>query len=104
MRTHKAKSSCPARLLGKPVAGLLGTMEWHSARVPEDVCVVGVDDLKYARLLSVPLTTLHQPCRELGASAVSALIRRIENPRMAARDILLDFELVVRESSGVVPG
>jgi DNA-binding LacI/PurR family transcriptional regulator len=68
-------------------------------RVPDDVCIVGVDDLKYANLLSVPLTTIHQPCAALGAAAVDAMIRRIESPTMPARDIMVDFHLVTRRSS-----
>lgn len=69
-------------------------------RVPEDVRVVGVDDLKFAGLLSVPLTTIHQPCAAIGAAAVDAMIRRIEDPTIPARDVLVDFQLVVRRSSG----
>ncbi len=67
--------------------------------VPEDVRIVGVDDLKYASLLSVPLTTIHQPCTAIGAAAVDAMIRRIETPTSPARDIFLDFQLMVRRSS-----
>ena len=72
----------------------------QGVRVPEDIRLVGVDDLKYAEALSVPLTTIRQPCDSMGKAAVEAMIQRIANPRMPARDILLDFELVVRESCG----
>jgi GntR family transcriptional regulator, arabinose operon transcriptional repressor len=71
-------------------------------RVPEDVRIVGVDDLKYASLLSVPLTTIHQPCGALGAAAVDAMVRRIKMPTMPARDIMVAFHLVTRRSSGAV--
>lgn len=84
-------------------AHLMRNLMKCGVRIPEDVRVVGVDDLKYAKLLTVPLTTLRQPCRELGSNAVDAMIRRIENPQMPARDILLDFKLVVRESSAASP-
>ena len=70
-------------------------------RVPDDVRVMGVDDVKYAQLFSVALTTLRQPCREMGAAAVAAMVQRLENRHLPARDILLDFQLVVRESCGV---
>ena len=69
-------------------------------RVPEDVAVVGVDDLKFAKLLGIPLTTIHQPCAVLGATAVEAMIRRIENPTRPAQDYTVDFHLAVRRSSG----
>jgi GntR family transcriptional regulator, arabinose operon transcriptional repressor len=69
-------------------------------RVPDDIRLVGFDDLKYARLLSVPLTTMHQPCAAIGAAAVETLFERIRNPKLARREILLDTELVVRQSCG----
>jgi DNA-binding LacI/PurR family transcriptional regulator len=69
-------------------------------RIPEDVRIVGIDDVQYANLLPVPLTTMHQPCREIGVAAVAAMLERIASPEMSARDILLDCELVVRASCG----
>jgi DNA-binding LacI/PurR family transcriptional regulator len=54
----------------------------------------------YANLLPVPLTTLHQPCLEIGAAAIAAMQDRIANPHLAARSILLNGHLVVRKSCG----
>ena len=68
--------------------------------VPQDIRVVGIDDVDYARMLPVPLTTIHQPCRAIGEMAVAAMLTRMERPGMATRDILLDCKLVVRKSSG----
>lgn len=56
--------------------------------VPKQIRIVGLDDLKYAGLLGVPLTTLHQPCREIGETAISTMLERIANPELSARDIL----------------
>ncbi len=61
---------------------------------------MGIDDVKYASILQVPLTTLHQPCRDLGAAAIFAMLERIAHPSMPARDILLDCRIVVRQSCG----
>lgn len=69
-------------------------------RIPRDVRIVGIDDVEYAGLLPVSLTTIHQPCREIGEAAVTAMLERIERPGMLARDILLECRLVVRESCG----
>jgi DNA-binding LacI/PurR family transcriptional regulator len=80
-------------------AHVMRAFEALSRRVPADVRVAGFDDVKYANLLPVPLTTVRQPCAQLGEAAVRAMIERLDNPRMPARDILLDFELVVRASS-----
>jgi GntR family transcriptional regulator, arabinose operon transcriptional repressor len=68
--------------------------------VPNEVKLVGMDDVKYASLLSVPLTTIHQPCAEIGRAAVSAMTQRLRNPGLPASDILLNFRLVVRQSCG----
>jgi GntR family transcriptional regulator, arabinose operon transcriptional repressor len=68
--------------------------------VPEMVRLAGFDDVKYASLVSVPLTTIHQPCAQIGAAAVQAMIQRIESPQMPSRDIFVDFKLVVRQSCG----
>jgi len=56
--------------------------------------------VKYASLLAVPLTTIHQPCAAMGAIAVSTMLERLRNPKLPARDILLDCRLVIRESCG----
>ena len=82
-------------------AQLMRTLESMSIRVPEQIRLAGFDDVKYASLLPVALTTIHQPCSDIGAAAVRAMIERLQNSRLPARDILLEFRLVVRESSGV---
>jgi len=71
--------------------------------IPRDVRIVGIDDVNYASLLPVPLTTIRQPCREIGAAALEAMLDRLDRPNMPARDILLDCELIVRESCGAAP-
>jgi GntR family transcriptional regulator of arabinose operon len=70
-------------------------------RIPQDVRIVGIDDVEYASLLPVPLTTVRQPCREIGVAAVAAMLERIAAPEMPIRDILLDCTLVVRDSCGM---
>jgi GntR family transcriptional regulator, arabinose operon transcriptional repressor len=80
-------------------AQLMRTLEQISVNIPDDVKMVGFDDVKYASLLPVPLTTIHQPCGELGAAAIRAMVERVHNPKLPSRDILLNFGLVVRESS-----
>jgi GntR family transcriptional regulator, arabinose operon transcriptional repressor len=81
-------------------AHLLKTLTDLKIDVPGDVRMVGIDDVKYASLLSVPLTTIHQPCASIGAIAIGAMLDRLRDPNLPARDILLNFHLVVRESCG----
>ena len=68
--------------------------------VPGEIRLAGMDDVKYASLLPVPLTTIHQPCSEIGSTAVAAMVQRLRHPDLPARDILLNFRLVVRRSCG----
>ena len=68
--------------------------------VPGDVRVVGIDDLEYAKLLPVPLTTLRQPTRQIGDAALAAMLERVARTHLPTRDILLNCELIVRESCG----
>jgi DNA-binding LacI/PurR family transcriptional regulator len=80
-------------------AQLLTTLNELGVQVPHQIRVAGVDDVKYARLLQTPLTTIHQPCQDLGATALFAMLNRIANPAAPSRDFLLDFQLVVRKST-----
>jgi ABC-type sugar transport system substrate-binding protein len=79
---------------------LLRSLQAAGVRVPEDIKLVGVDDVKIASEASVPFTTIRQPCREMGVVAVRTMTRRIENRKMVACTYCLDVELVVRESCG----
>lgn len=81
-------------------ARLLKTLTDLGVGVPAKIRMAGIDDVKYASLLSVPLTTIHQPCTAMGAIAVNTMLERLRQPNLPARDILLNFHLVVRNSCG----
>jgi LacI family transcriptional regulator len=68
--------------------------------VPRTVRVVGFDDVRYATLLPVQLTTMQQPCREIAVAAFQAMRDRIADPALPPRSILLTPRLIVRESCG----
>jgi GntR family transcriptional regulator of arabinose operon len=83
------------------IAGhLMHALLSQRTRIPESIRLVGIDDVNYAGLLPVPLTTVHQPCHEIGEAALRLMLERIERPKMAARDVLLDASLVIRQSCG----
>ncbi len=67
-------------------------------RVPQDVRIAGIDDVPYASLLAVPLTTVRQPAREIGIAAMAAMLDRLAQPELPPREILLHGELVIRAS------
>lgn len=84
-------------------AHLMRTLNALGRQVPSKVRVVGFDDVRYAALLRPSLTTIHQPCADIGSIAMQAMLDRIANPALPPRDILAQPTLIVRESCGA-PG
>ncbi len=78
---------------------LLHTLEQLGVRVPDDVMIGGVDDVRYAELLRVRLTTVRQPFAAIGEAAYHAMLDRIARPHAAPRHITLGCELIVRDST-----
>ena len=70
------------------------------ARVPDDIRMVGVDDVDYAAWLPVALTTMRQPVQEIGEAAMAAMLERRAHPARPPRDIFVQCELIVRQSCG----
>jgi DNA-binding LacI/PurR family transcriptional regulator len=83
-------------------AVLMRSLQNVDVNVPRDVRVVGFDDARYAALLGVPLTTIHQPCRDIALTAFRAMLERIAEPALPFRTLLLAPHLVVRESCGAI--
>lgn len=80
-------------------AHLMQSLEQLEVQIPNVIRVAGIDDVRYAELLRVPLTTIRQPCDAIGDAALHAMLDRVENPTAPGRDILLSCELVVRAST-----
>jgi LacI family transcriptional regulator len=81
-------------------AQLMQSLVRLKVNVPRSLRVVGFDDVRYATLLPVQLTTMQQPCREIAVAAFQAMRERIADPSLPARSILLSPRLIVRESCG----
>jgi LacI family transcriptional regulator, repressor for deo operon, udp, cdd, tsx, nupC, and nupG len=77
--------------------GLMRTLFSTGLRVPEDISVAGFDDIEFAAVAEPALTTIHQPRRELGQAAASALIDLLQG-RSSPKRIRLETELVIRDS------
>jgi DNA-binding LacI/PurR family transcriptional regulator len=69
-------------------------------RVPEDLAVVGFDNIKEAAELSVPLTTVAQSGRQIGQRACELLLEQLNQGRHTSRHEVLPVKLIVRHSSG----
>jgi LacI family transcriptional regulator len=83
--------------------GLMRALARAGVRVPEDVAVVGFDDIFPDNLCEPPLTTVHQPMRMLGTRACDRLLERIASPGLPPTVQLLPTELVLRQSCGCSP-
>ena len=68
-------------------------------RVPDDISIVGFDDIRFAAFVDPPLTTIRQPGQEIGRRAMSHLVRILSGERVAERRQILPTELVIRGST-----
>lgn len=80
--------------------GAMSELTRRGRRVPDDVAVVGCDDLPVAAYVSPALTTVHIPFSETGEVAVATLVHHIQHRTDTPQRILLPVRLVVRESCG----
>jgi LacI family transcriptional regulator len=108
---HQILAECRGELPDAVVAandqmaiGVLRSLTAAGIRIPEQVAVVGFDDISPGNLCEPPLTTVHQPMRMLGERACDRLLKRIATPGLAPRVELLPTELVLRQSCGCPPG
>jgi DNA-binding LacI/PurR family transcriptional regulator len=69
-------------------------------RIPDELALVGFDDMPWATSLNPPLTAVSQPSQEIGSSAADLLLDRIARPERATRHVILETSLVVRASCG----
>ena len=78
---------------------VIQTLAAIGLKVPKDVRVSGFDDQVYAQRSRIPLTTVRQPCAELGRVALRTLVERILHHDLPPREILLASQLVRRKSA-----
>jgi LacI family transcriptional regulator len=85
--------------------GAIRALREAGKRVPEDVSVIGFDDIQSAAYQNPGLTTIRQPLREMGMTAAETLVRRMSSPRNSdyPRNIIVEPELIVRGSTHSMP-
>ena len=71
----------------------------RGVRVPNDVALVGFDNLPLAEATHPPLTTVAQPIREMSETAVRLLMRLIQGEELDVNRVVLEAHLVIRESA-----
>lgn len=82
--------------------GAMRELRKAGLRVPDDISVVGFDDILFSALSDPPLTTLALPREEIGRAAVEALCQTLKTPDRMGREYKITPKLVVRESTGTV--
>ena len=81
--------------------GALRAITAAGLRIPQDVALVGFDDMPFAAHMNPPLTTVHQPIEMMGTQAVNLLLEHLHHPEVDQPErVLLPTKLVIRESSG----
>lgn len=78
--------------------GVIQAASQRGFRVPDDLSLIGYDDVHIAKFMTPALTTIHQPKYRLGKAAVDTLLYRLENPDTTAQVVQLEPTLVVRNS------
>jgi LacI family transcriptional regulator len=79
--------------------GILQVLLRQGVRVPDDIAIVGYDDIEFARQVVVPLTSIRQPAYEMGRTAAELLTDQLSGTPPQQRHVIFEPELVVREST-----
>ncbi|ACU02744.1 LacI family DNA-binding transcriptional regulator [Pedobacter heparinus] len=80
--------------------GALETINKRGLKIPEDIAIIGFDDVYWANSLNPPLTAVRQPGFEIGKRAMELLIQRILSPEREVASIIYKTELMIRKSCG----
>lgn len=76
----------------------------HGLKIPDDLSVVGLDDIYWSKYTLPPLTTIKLPIHQMAEEAVKCFVNRMENPNKACRMITLEVHLEERSSTGTLKG
>lgn len=84
--------------------GAIEAIRESGLRIPEDISIVGFDDIPIASIMFPKLTTVQQPLEQMGSISARLLLEQVENPQNPPRRITLSTQLIKRESTGPVHG
>jgi DNA-binding LacI/PurR family transcriptional regulator len=80
--------------------GVLKALQQHGLKVPEEIAVIGFDDLGFAPFLNPPLTTVHAPTESVGRMAAERLFAMLESRPLNETSVILPSEIIFRSSCG----
>jgi len=103
MRKILKSSSIPTAVFAANDLDAIGAMKAikdKGLRIPEDISLIGFDDIQLASYTEPSLTTVRQPIYEMGITAISLLVRLIEEKEKRPSRVEMPTQLIIRESSG----
>src|SRR5690606_5052796 len=80
--------------------GSLETIHQRGLRIPEDIAIVGFDDMYWSMSLNPPLTAIRQSGFDIGRTAIELLYMRLADPGRSKVNVILKTELMIRKSCG----
>ena len=103
---HKKKSDYPTAIVcfnDQQALAVMTALKELNIHIPNDISIVGNDDIYYAKIYPVPLTTIRAPLEEIGMKAAEILIRNIESSTLLpVEKVILDTEFIIRDSTKVL--
>jgi DNA-binding LacI/PurR family transcriptional regulator len=82
--------------------GAIRAIKERNLRIPDDISIIGFDDIPFVELIEPPLTTIRQPAFEKGVTATKLLLRQIQM-KEKPESVILNLELIIRKSTGKCP-
>lgn len=103
---NRSRDSYPTAIVcfnDQQALAVMHALKEMKLNVPDDISIIGNDDIFYAKIYPVPLTTIHAPLREIGMKAAEILINNIESPvPLPIEQVELMTEFIIRESTRVL--
>ncbi|MFV0380289.1 MAG: LacI family DNA-binding transcriptional regulator [Anaerorhabdus sp.] len=81
--------------------GIIKACKKKKLKIPEDIAIIGFDNIDLTVITDPPLTTIAQPSYQLGYKSCELLVEKINNPETPVKRIVLETELIVRESTPI---
>ncbi len=82
--------------------GIMTRLRENGVSVPQQISILGIDDIHFSSLITPTLTTMRQPFDKIAETAMDILLKRIDNPSLPIQNIKISPKLIVRDSSQII--
>lgn len=79
--------------------GVLEAINEHNLKVPNDISIIGFDDMPWSKAISPPLTVIKQPAYQMGREAADLFFKRVDDPKRDPVEVVLESQLIIRKST-----